>query len=158
MVFSFSSLENVHVEYTSLPPGRSIRDASSRIHSCLSAHINTLSSVHSSTAVCDLLNMPSPEHGASTSILSKNPANLPEIFLGSSLITSAFFTPILSIFSDKIRALSGIISLATRIPSPFSISAICVLLPPGAAHKSSTLSPGSASRYIAGDIAEGSCM
>ena len=71
IVPSFSSGENVQVEYTSTPPGFTVFAASSKIHACLSAHIRTASGLHSFLAASSLRNIPSPEQGASTKTRSK---------------------------------------------------------------------------------------
>ena len=150
---SFSSGAKVHVEYTSLPPAFNIPAAASRISSCLFAHSSTFCILHSRHASSFFLNIPSPEQGASTRILSKYCSNRSAKVSGASFRTSALQIPILSIFSDKILALAGCISLHTKSPCPRISAAICVLFPPGAAHKSRILSPGPALRKAAGAMA-----
>ena len=153
---SFSVGANVQVEYTSRPPGFNISAAQSKISACLAAQFSTFSGLHSSQASSFLRNIPSPEHGASTKMRSKYSRKLSESFCGVSFVTSALHTPMRSMFSDRIFALAGWISLQTISPSPCMEHAICVLLPPGAAHRSKMRSPGSAIRYSAGAIALGS--
>ena len=71
-------------------------------------------------------------------------------------MTTTFVAPHLSRFSLKSFALLFEISLATKSPISSSKLANAVDLPPGAAHKSSTLSPGFTLRETAGYIADGS--
>ena len=59
--------------------------------------------------------------------------------------------------ADMARALEALISLATRSPSPLRAEPRAVALPPGAAQRSRTTSPGSAGRQEAGVMALGSC-
>ena len=105
---------------------------------------------------CTFLNIPSPEQGASTNILSKYPSNLSASFSGASLTTTAFFIPNSSTFFTNALALDALMSLLTSSPSPFSFAPSSVVFPPGAAHKSRTLSPGLTSSKAAGSMAEGS--
>ena len=67
-------------------------------------------------------------------------------------------TPDSSKLYIKAFTLSWLISFATSKPSEFNLTPNLVLFPPGAAHKSSTLSPGLTSSICAGYIALGSCM
>ena len=156
MVPSFSSGEKVQVEYTSTPPGFTIFAASSRIIACLSAHIFTFSRLHSSLAASSLRNIPSPEQGASTRTRSKKDGNGAAIRSGFSLQTTQPATPIRSTFWDRMRARSPMISLETNSPCPCIRPAICVLFPPGAAHRSRIRSPGSGASTSTAAIAEGS--
>lgn len=48
-----------------------------------------------------------PEHGASTMIRSKYSVNIPASVCGLSFVTITFFTPIRSIFSERIFARAG---------------------------------------------------
>ena len=64
------------------------------------------------------------------------------ILTGSSLRTTAFGIPIRSILRRRALARLAEISFAIRTPSPLSSSAILHALPPGAAHRSMTMSPG----------------
>ena len=137
-ISSSSAGAKVQVEYTRTPPGLSIFSASASIDFCLSAHKVTFSGVHSFIAVSSFLNIPSPEHGASTTILSKKHGKNFAMFSGVSLHTTAFGTPSLSIFCERILARCGKISFETRNPLLPSIPAICVDLPPGAAQRSQT--------------------
>ena len=77
-------------------------------------------------------------------------------FSGDSVVTYALPIPNSSIFLRSAFALVALMSLLIRTPSPLRSAPICVLLPPGAAHRSSTLSPGFVPRSDAGVIAEGS--
>ena len=63
--------EKVQVEYTSLPPAESILSAQLKICDCRSAQRATFAALHSGMAFTSFLNIPSPEQGASTRILSK---------------------------------------------------------------------------------------
>ena len=69
----------------------------------------------------------------------------------------AFVVPNNSKFLSNAFALELLISLLTNTPVPFNLAASSVLFPPGAAHKSSTLSPSSIGSTLAGVIALGSC-
>ena len=100
--------------------------------------------------------MPSPEQGASTSTLSKKHENIAAIVLGSSFVTTQLDTPILSIFDERISARFLIISFDTRSPNLPIRPAIWVLLPPGAAQRSHTNSPGFGSSKGTAHIALGS--
>ena len=104
-----------------------------------------------------LLNMPSPEQGASTSTRSKKPPRAGHSRSGYAQETTAFITPSRSRFDSRApaRPLTG--SLAQRSPLPSMAPAIWVALPPGAAHRSSMRSPGLGSRAVTADDAEGSC-
>ena len=107
-------------------------------------------------AAGSFLNIPSPEHGASTKILSKKWGNFFDKRSGLSLVTTTFVAPHLSRFSLKSFALLFEISFTTKRPLLSSELANAVDFPPGAAHKSSTLSPGFTLRETAGYIADGS--
>ena len=61
-----------------------------------------------------------------------------------------------SIFSRSAFTRVAEISLATKRPSPFNCSPNAVIFPPGAAHRSSTRSPGRTPLIAAGNIAAGS--
>ena len=138
MQSSFSSFEKVQVEYTRTPPGFSIPAACFSISRCRSAHKATFSGLHCASASGSFRNIPSPEQGASTTILSKNSGKNIASPAGLSLVTTQFVTPILSIFWDRILLRFETISLDTNMPPPASLPAICVDFPPGAAHTSST--------------------
>ena len=107
MVPSFSSGAKVQVEYTSVPPSRSISAALSRIEAWRAAHIFTFSTLHSAEAAGSFRNIPSPEQGASTRIRSKYPGNLPASVSESVLVTIQLRIPRRSTFWDSIPALSG---------------------------------------------------
>ena len=110
------------------------------------------------TASASLRNIPSPEQGASTTILSKKAGNFTESSAGVALVTTAFRTPMRSMFWERIPARVGWISLATKSPSPHSAAASWVALPPGAAQRSSTRSPGLGGHREAGSMALASWM
>ena len=76
---------------------------------------------------------------------------------GSSQVTTALETPMRSRLPASDWALEGSGSLDTSSPRPSSAAAICVLLPPGAAHRSSTRSPGIAPSAAALAMALASC-
>lgn len=65
--------------------------------------------------------------------------------------------PMRSMFCERIFARSQTGSLHTSTPCPPMRKPLCVDFPPGAAHKSSTCSPGCAFSTAAGSIALGSC-
>ena len=154
---SFSSRLNVHVEYTSFPPGRTMRAASFRIAVCRAAQPAGASGFHWDAASGSRRNMPSPEQGASTSTRSKNAGSARASASAGAEVTNAFVTPSRSRLPSRMRARENSISLESRKPRPFSRAAICPLLPPGAAHRSSTRSPGRGSSAATGAIADASC-
>ena len=107
-------------------------------------------------SLLSFLNIPSPEHGASISTLSKNPENLEAIPTGSSLRTHRLGTPNTSTFLRSALARELLISLVISSPVLFNLAASSVDLPPGAAHISNTTSPSSIGRTFAGVMALGS--
>ena len=139
------------------PPGRSISAASRMISLWIFTHASTFSRLHVFTASGSFRNIPSPEQGASTSILSKYSGNLEVRRDGGSFVTTQFEIPNSSMFRSSARTLEGEISFATKSPLPQRRSPSCVAFPPGAAHRSSTLSPGMTGRISAGAMALGSC-
>ena len=100
--------------------------------------------------------MPSPEQGASTRILSKNAGKRSASASGSALVTTALATPIRSMLRESTCAREGTGSLHTSSPCPPISAAICVLLPPGAAHRSRMRSPGRGSSAVTAERALGS--
>jgi len=102
------------------------------------------------------LNIPSPEQGASTRILLKYPLNTSLKFFGVSLVIKAFLIPNTPKFLSNAFALVADISFDTSTPFPFNLAASSVLLPPGAAQRSNTLSPGFTARILAGGCGGGS--
>ena len=145
-----------HLEDWYRPPGFSIIAAFSRISCCRPAQRRTFSGLHSVIAVSSLRNIPSPEHGASTMIPSKNAGKYFVSRPESSFVTTAFRIPMRSIFCERIFARAGWISLLTRSPSPPSLAAACVDFPPGAAQRSRIISPGCGFKSEAAIIALGS--
>ena len=101
--------------------------------------------------------MPSPLQGASTSTASNRTPQRAASASGWALTTSALGTPMRSMLRLRIFAREGTGSLDTSSPSPASAAAICVLLPPGAAHRSRTHSPGRGESTLTGAMALGSC-
>ena len=87
----------------------------------------------------------------------KNKGNLTERFSGFSAVTKIFDAPVSSRFLSKAKALEAEISFAYNKPVFESFPASSVAFPPGAAHKSRTLSPFSIGSLFAGSIADGSC-
>ena len=154
---SFSCRLNVQVEYTSRPPGRSMRAAAFRIAVWRAAQPTGASGFHCAAVSGSRRNMPSPEQGASTSTQSKNAGSARASASAAAEVTKAFETPSRSRFPSRTRARENSISLESRKPRPFSRAAICPLLPPGAAHRSSTRSPGRGSSAATGAIADASC-
>ena len=75
IVCSFSSGEKVHVEYSKSPPGRSIDTALRMMACCVFAHSSTFSRLQTLAFARSFRNIPSPEHGASTRILSNDSSN-----------------------------------------------------------------------------------
>ncbi len=90
-------------------------------------------------------------------IVSKKFLNFFTSLSGDSLVIMTLLVPHFSKFSLNSFARLLDISFATSTPSFFSLLAIIVDLPPGAAHKSKTYSPGLISAMVAGYIADGSC-
>ena len=157
MIRSFSLPSKVQVEYNIMPPGFSIRAAWRMMFFWMLLKNSGPCSSQAFTIFLSLRNIPSPEQGASISILSKYSGKYCSSLPGSSLSTSILPIPKTSMFLRSPLALELLISLATSIPCPFSLAPSSVALPPGAAHTSSTLSPGSTGRRLAGVIALGSC-
>ena len=87
-------------------------------------------------------NIPSPEQGASTRMRSKKAGRAAAIRSGLSLSTTALDTPIRSRLLFRISARAATYSLATSSPCPARADASWLVLPPGAAHRSSTRIPG----------------
>ena len=142
-----------------MPPGLSIFAAFSRISFCLLTQRMTFSKLHSLAASGFLRNIPSPEQGASTRILSKEASNLAASLPLSSFKTTVCRSPIRSTFLARILALSGTNSLLIKMPPPpllLILQEICTVFPPGAAQRSSTQSPGCGSRSETGSMALGS--
>ncbi len=104
------------------------------------------------------LNIPSPEHGTSNNILSKYSLKWSERRPGVSAVTMVLKAPATCRFFTSAAVLETLISLAISSPLPLSFDAIATDLPPGAAHKSSTLSPLPIGSMEAGSIALGSCI
>ena len=71
---------------------------------------------------------------------------------------STLSIPLTSIFFCKAFTLEAEKSFVTSKPSPCKYEAACVDFPPGAAQRSSTLSPGFIPATLAGVMAEGSCI
>ena len=101
--------------------------------------------------------MPSPEQGASHRMASKVSGQRSARDFGSDETTMALAAPMRSRLPASALARVGSGSLATSSPRPFIAAAIWVLLPPGAAHRSSTASPGWASSAAAEAMALASC-
>ena len=121
------------------------------------AHWATSAAECCRSASGSLRNIPSPEQGASTRMRSKKAGRASAIRSGLSFRTTAFATPIRSRLFFNTSARAGTYSLATSSPAPFMAAASWLVLPPGAAHRSSTRIPGSAPSRGAADEAEGSC-
>ena len=158
MTSSSSSFANVQVEYSSMPPGLSIASAQSRICFCRTAYSFGPRSSQPEISPLSFRNMPSPEHGASTRILSKKHPNRASSFSGVSAVTQKFVQPHMVRFFKSAFARLALTSFATRSPRPSRREASSVAFPPGAAHRSSTRSPGCTGSLDAGSIALGSCM
>lgn len=75
---------------------------------------------------------------------------------GVSLVTKMFGMPNSSRLRRRALAREVLMSLATRRPSPLRAAPAAVALPPGAAQRSRTLSPGSMGMRDAGVMALGS--
>ena len=88
-------------------------------------------------------------------ILSKNSGNALVNFAGVSFATKTFGMPKSSRLRRRALAREVLISFATRSPCPCAAPA-AVALPPGAAQRSRTLSPGSMGMREAGVMALGS--
>ena len=147
----------MQVEYTRRPPGRRAAAAASNICAPSAAQRRTSASLCWRRACGSLRNMPSPEHGASTSTLSNQPGSAAAMRAGASFSTTAFAASMRSRFELRIFALAASYSLATKSPCPPNAPASCALLPPGAAHMSSTRWPGCTPKRGAGAAALASC-
>lgn len=110
MVPSFSTGEKVQVEYSISPPGFSMEMAD-ETHSrwSLAKNAGLVSSQVLATAG-SFLNIPSPEQGASTSILSKNSGMDFARDAGTSLVIKEFGIPHSSIFRCRALARELLIS------------------------------------------------
>jgi hypothetical protein len=135
-----------------------MRRADARIFACRTAQARGLSCVHARRASGSLRNMPSPEQGASTSTASKASGHFSASLSGDSLTTAAFVDAQPLQVSGQRPGAGRTISLATRAPRPPIRAAICDAFPPGAAHRSSTTSPGCGASPSAGAWALASCM
>ena len=89
---------------------------------------------------------------------SKNAGKRGASASGMALSTTALRTPMRSMLRERICARLGMGSLQQSSPRPAISAAICVLLPPGAAQRSSTRSPGWGSSAVTAVRALGSCM
>ena len=144
------------MEYSIIPPGRSI-SAAFRIRSfCISESSADFSGVQSRARASSFRNMPSPEHGASRRILLKKAGKRCASLAGLSSVTSMFLMPKSSRFLRRALALEVLISLASRKPVSFKAAPSAVAFPPGAAQRSRTKSPGSTGSLDAGVMALGS--
>ena len=76
------------------------------------------SGVQSLARASSLRNIPSPEHGASRMILSKNSGNALVNFAGVSFATKTFGMPKSSRLRRRALAREVLISFATRSPCP----------------------------------------
>ena len=108
----------VQVEYSSFPPGRSIRTPFFRISFCSFAKVLRAFFLPGFDHCRIFAEHPSPEHGASISTLSKNPLNRSARFCGTSLVTKALDMPNTSRFFNSALALELLISFATSTPFP----------------------------------------
>lgn len=138
------------------PPGRSMSAAWSASSFWMEASSWDFSGVQSLARASSFRNIPSPEHGASRMILSKNSGNALVSLAGVSLVTKMFGMPNSSRLRRRALAREVLMSLATRRPSPLRAAPAAVALPPGAAQRSRTLSPGSMGMRDAGVMALGS--
>src|SRR5690606_6485380 len=102
---------------------------------CRAEHKSQTLSDHSCIAISDLRIIPSPEHGASNTITS-NKSGVCEKSAGSEEVIKTFGFPQRVIFSSRILTRFFITSLATNTEPLGILSAISVVLPPGAAAKS----------------------
>ena len=135
----------------------SIGAHASRIFACSLRQNASISASQLFTISGSLRNIPSPLQGASTRILSKKFGSRSAIRSGVSLITIALRIPASSTFFRSVFALPALMSFATRSPVPPSLAPSCVVFPPGAAQRSSTLSPSPIGSVAAGLMALGSC-
>ncbi len=124
---------------------------------CRLAQAKGKSTLQCIMAAGSLRNIPSPEQGASTSTRSNAPGRALANRAGGSHRTTAFVTPMRSRLRLNSFARAGTGSLANSSPQPRIRSAIWAAFPPGAAHRSSTRSPGSGASAGTDAIALGSC-
>ena len=156
MTSSSSAGAKVQVEYSICPPGWSMSAAFKQSCFWIWESSWDFSGVQSLARASSLRNMPSPEQGASRMILWKNSGKFFTIFSGFSLATKRLGIPKSSRLRRRALALVVLMSLATRRPAPFRADPTAVAFPPGAAHMSSTYSPGSTGMREAGVMALGS--
>ena len=104
----------------------------------------TLSSDHCERASSSLRNIPSPEQGTSATTMSKKPGIEPKAF-GSTDVTTAEGSPHTAALSARTAALCFIISLEISrylpLHAALRLAETSVVFPPGAAQRSSTLTP-----------------
>ena len=144
------------MEYSSFPPGFSMEMALAIISFWILPKYSGRVSSQVLATFGSFRNIPSPEQGASTKILSKNSGKYPERRPGVSFVTMEFRIPKSSRLRRSAFARELLMSLATRKPFPCSFAPRAVAFPPGAAHRSRTYSPGRISRRSAGVMALGS--
>ena len=141
---SFSCRLKVQVEYRRMPPGLRADQTSERMRRLRAAQNATVSGDQSSTAFSSLRNMPSPEQGTSATTISKT--GFPEKADGSRETTPTRGSPQVRTFERSTPKRFRITSLARREKrSPKrsrSEAARSVVLPPGAAQRSRTVTPG----------------
>ena len=133
---SFSSALNVQVEYMSSPPGRRQCHTSLTMSRCSEAHSSTLRRLQSATAPSSLRNIPSPEQGTSANTTSNVMRDL-RYSRGKLFVTTTSGCPNFCRFSSSTLARWRIGSLAKSILPCGSTALAAVLLPPGAAQRSS---------------------
>ena len=122
--------------YTSNPPGRRESHISDNMARWRATQVFTFDGDHIETARASLRNIPSPEHGASTTIISKNSLKGAKS-AGSLRVTTALGAPHFIIFSASTPARRGIGSLATNREPSGNRESAWVDFPPGAAQRSS---------------------
>ena len=131
MTSSSSSFANVQVEYSSMPPGLSIASAQSRICFCRTAYSFGPRSSQPEISPLSFRNMPSPEHGASTRILSKKHPNRASSFSGVSAVTQKFVQPHMVKFFKSAFARLALTSFCHKKPTPFQTGSQLRSLSPG---------------------------
>ncbi len=153
---SFSPARTLQVEYTSSPLGLSRPRAFVSRAFCEDCDLLTSWAVKRfSTLGSAASSVPEPEQGASSRIWSKRKKS--SSLRASTCITLTPPAPWRSRLKRSFSARGMCISQAVMWALPPESAAIWVVLPPGAAHMSSTSAPGRGARASAGSMEERLC-
>eukprot|EP00963_Diacronema_lutheri_P002255 scaffold153_cov347-Pavlova_lutheri.AAC.4 len=153
----FSSGSKEQVLYTRRPPTRTILDAWDRREHCSSANRGRSSSCRLHLRSARLASTPVPEQGASTNTLSKGSDGTGKDNRSDVTAFTTWSTPWIRAAWINARNFFADTSTAVTDPHPFNLRAASSVFPPGAAHASSTLSPGFGSMAATARAAASSC-